>query len=329
MNTSFDFFIGGIPKTERKEKGKSYIAFPSDYCIVDIETTGLSPEWDDIIEIGAIKYSNGEEIERFQSLIQPLPYKDGTFVSDFITELTGITNEMLATAPKTEEVISAFSEFIGDQTIVGYNVSFDINFLYDNFLKILGKPMRNNYIDLMRMARKLYPEMKHHRLKDMSKHYSIVNEQEHRAIADCIATSECMLRLHEEALKQFESEESFEIAFSHKGGGAEIKASDIIGDSSKVNPDNPLYNRRCVFTGKLDKFTRKEAMQIVADLGGINEDGVTKDTNYLILGNNDYCATIKDGKSSKQKKAEKNKLNGQDIEIVPETVFYDIIGEDY
>lgn len=75
------------------------------------------------------------------------------------------------------------------------------------------------------------------------------------------------------------------------------------------------------------KLLRKEAMKIVADLGGINEDTVTKNTNYLILGNNDYCTTIKDGKSSKQKKAEKNKIKGQDIEIIPEGVFYDMIGD--
>jgi len=74
-------------------------------------------------------------------------------------------------------------------------------------------------------------------------------------------------------------------------------------------------------------MVRKEAMQIVADLGGKNADSVTKKTNYLILGNNDYCKSIKDGKSSKQKKAEKLKLDGYDIEIIPENVFYDIISE--
>ena len=54
---------------------------------MDIETTGLSPEWDDIIEIGAIRYSNDVEVDRFQSLVQPEPYADGTFVDDFIVGL--------------------------------------------------------------------------------------------------------------------------------------------------------------------------------------------------------------------------------------------------
>ena len=236
---------------------------------------------------------------------------------------------MLADAPKTPEVVRAFSKFLGDSIIVGYNVSFDVNFLHDNFMEHLSKPMTNDYIDAMRMARKLYPEMNYHRLRDMVELYGITNEHEHRALADCVATAQCFEKLHEEVLKQYENEESFIKTYSHHGGGGShsVKAADIQGNESKINADSPLYNQHCVFTGKLEKFTREEAMQIVADLGGINEDGVTKNTNFLILGNNDYCATIKNGKSNKQKKAEKNKFNGQDIEIVPETVFYDMLGD--
>ena len=88
---------------------------------------------------------------------------------------------------------------------------------------------------------------------------------------------------------------------------------------------HPLYNKVCVFTGTLEKYSRQEAAQIVVNLGGSCGNSVTKKTNYLILGNNDYCSMIKDGKSSKQKKAEEYKLKGQDIEIIPESVFYDMI----
>jgi len=72
-------------------------------------------------------------------------------------------------------------------------------------------------------------------------------------------------------------------------------------------------------------MSRKEAMQLVADVGGVNADSVTKKTNFLILGNNDYCPLVKDGKSNKQKKAEKLKLDGNDIEVIPENVFYDML----
>lgn len=73
-------------------------------------------------------------------------------------------------------------------------------------------------------------------------------------------------------------------------------------------------------------MTRKEAMQAVVNAGGHCTDGVVAETNYLVLGNNDYCKAIKDGKSAKQKKAEKMKLNGADIESISESVFCDMLG---
>ncbi len=330
--------LGGynLPKTERIGKGKSHIALPDDYCVVDTETTGLSPRWDNIIEIGAIRYKKGVEIERFQTLVQPPSvYEDGSFIDEFIESLTGITNTMLANAPGTENAIKAFDEFLRNDIIIGYNVGFDINFLYDCYAEYLQKPLSNDYIDIMRFSRKLYPEMAHHRLADLVERFSIEHTRAHRSISDVLATEACYKLMREEIIRQYGSEENFVNAFKRKnkyhpgqsGSGYTWKASDIQSDETKHDPESPLYNRYCVFTGKLEKLTRKEAMQIVADLGGLNEDNVTKKTNYLILGNNDYCATIKDGKSTKQKKADKCKLNGQDIEIIPETVFYDMLGD--
>ena len=81
-------------------------------------------------------------------------------------------------------------------------------------------------------------------------------------------------------------------------------------------------------TGTLEKMLRKEAMQIIVDLGGHCEDGVTKKTNFLILGNNDYNPILRGKKSSKLIKAETLKLEGKDIEIISENVFYDIV-DDY
>lgn len=317
-----------IHKMNREGKGKSIIAFPSSYCVVDIETTGLCYNRDNIIEIGAIRYSNGIETDCFQTLVQPPITCDGTYVNDFITGLTGITNTMLADAPKASDAINNFSKFLGNDVIVGYNVGFDVNFLFDCYKEHLGKSMSNDYIDIMRISRKLYPDMPHHRLCDMMEKYGIEDEQEHRSVSDIKATAVCYKLMHEEVIRQYNSDEIFIKSFEkHINNKQSIKAGDIRGDRSKYDFHSVLYNKYCVFTGKLEKFTRKQAMQIIADLGGINEDTVTQKTNYLILGNNDYCSTIKEGKSGKQKKAEKYKLNGQDIEIIPENEFYDMIGD--
>ncbi|WP_196590378.1 PolC-type DNA polymerase III [Pectinatus frisingensis] len=100
----------GSPK---RQKGKSLLETPVDYTIIDLETTGFDPHYDEIIEIGCIKYRSNKEVEKFQTLIQPSPsyeYDDDDnkttiyYVDDFISKLTGITNEMLVSAPRFENI---------------------------------------------------------------------------------------------------------------------------------------------------------------------------------------------------------------------------------
>lgn len=314
-------------QTIRELKGRSTVAFPDTYCVIDVETTGRSPQWDHIIEVAAVKISDGQEVGRFSSLIQPPSMPGGTYVDDFIEALTGITDEMLAGAPFAPDVLEEFTTFVEDTPVVGHCVSFDIDFLYDSFDRYLDRPFSNDYIDTLRLARKLHPEMSHHRLADLVRLFDVAHNDAHRAMGDVEATAECFARLKAEALERYGSEGEFQKAFQ-LGGNHSVKAADIQGDAQKIDEDSPIFGCACVFTGKLEKFTRAEAMQIVADLGGINQDGVTKTTRYLILGNNDYCASVKDGKSNKQKKAEKWALKGTGIEILPETAFYDMLGEE-
>lgn len=314
-------------QTIRESKGRSIIAFPDTYCVIDVETTGRSPQWDHIIEVAAVKISDGRETGRFSSLIQPPSMPGGTFVDDFIEALTGITDEMLAGAPFAPDVLEEFATFVEDAPVVGHCVSFDIDFLYDSFDRYLDRPFSNDYIDTLRLARKLHPEMSHHRLADLVRLFDVAHNDAHRAMGDVEVTAECFARLKAEALERYGSEGEFQKAFQ-LGGSHSVKAADIQGAAQKIDEDSPIFGCACVFTGKLEKFTRAEAMQIVADLGGINQDGVTKTTRYLVLGNNDYCSAIKDGKSNKQKKAEKWALKGSGIEILPETAFYDMLGEE-
>ena len=314
-------------QTIRESKGRSIIAFPDTYCVIDVETTGRSPQWDHIIEVAAVKISDGRETGRFSSLIQPPSMPGGTHVDEFIAALTGITDEMLAGAPFAPDVLAELAAFVGDTPVVGHYVGFDINFLYDSFDRYLDRPFSNDYIDTLRIARKLHPEMSHHRLADLVDLFGVTHNDAHRAMGDVEATAECFARLKDEVLERYGSEGEFQKAFQ-LGGSHSVKAADIQGDTQKIDEDSPIFGCACVFTGKLEKFTRAEAMQIVADLGGINQDGVTKTTRYLVLGNNDYCSAIKDGKSNKQKKAEKWALKGSGIEILPETAFYDMLGEE-
>lgn len=328
MELDNNFCGVNLPATNRPGRGASVIAIPQRYCVVDIETTGLSPRWDNIIEIGAIRYVDGVEGERFQSLIQPEDCEAGTYVNDFIEKLTGITNDMLADAPHAVDVLPHFLDFLGDDIILGYNVSFDVNFLYDKCEVFLERTLTNHFVDVMRLAKKLCPDLPRYRLKDVAAHYDLENTQAHRALGDCETTERVYRKLCGAILEKYNDYEQFIQNYENYVDKADNKRSlDLTVDESKIGSDCPLFQRHFVITGTLDRFTRAQAMQLIEDLGGINEKTVNKRTNYLILGNNDYCATIKDGKSTKQKKAEALMLDGQDIEIIPETVFYDMIAE--
>lgn len=303
----------------REYKGNSLISFPTTYTIVDLETTGFSPEYDYIIEVGAIKVSDNIIIDKFSSIVRE---PDFDYIDSFITDLTGITQEMIDSAPIMSDIFPKFLEFIGGDIIIGHNVNFDINFIYDRALFQFDKYFKNDFIDTMRLSRRLSPELHHHRLRDIANKYGISIENSHRATADCEITYNCYQRMQVEVIEKFGSIKEF-IKICRPNHN--IRSRDITPETNEFDTTNPIFGKTCVFTGKLERFTRKEAMQIVSNAGGINGDSVTKKTNFLILGNNDYCSSIKDGKSRKQKKAEGLKLSGQDIEIIPENVFYDMI----
>lgn len=305
---------------ERENKGKSLLVFPDNYVVIDIETTGLSPEYDSIIELCAQKYINRKLDSVYSSLINP-----GFSIDEFITSLTGITNEMLSDAPKIGEAIIDFSNFIGDNILVGHNVNFDINFVYDSFEFYLHKPLKNDFVDTLRFARRLHKDWSHNTLQDISKRYSFPYDGAHRANFDCELTNSILEKFRKEFIEQYGVDAEPSIALSPYLNGKNLKASDIVTSKTEFDIDNPIYAKNIVITGSLEKMTRKEAMQLIADYGGINGDSVTKKTDYLILGNNDYCSSIKNGKSAKHKKAEQLKLSGQNIEILPENVFYDML----
>lgn len=314
---------------ERNQKGKSLISFPSDYSVIDIETTGLSTDYDYIIELSAVKYSKGIEKEYFSSLVRPYD-DDGIPVelNSFVEELTGITDSILSNAPSIKEILPDFLNFLGNDILIGHNINFDINFIYDNAQKHLNTALSNDFVDTMRISRLLYPDVSHHRLSDLSSRYNIDYSMSHRALSDCYITHDCFCALENDISDQFGSLDNFVLHLNSKRSQKhKLNPSDIVSSSNCFDVSHPLYQKICVFTGTLEKMTRREAMQIVADHGGINANSVTKKTNYLILGNNDYCSTIKGGKSSKQKKAEELILSGSDLAIIPENVFYDMIAE--
>ena len=315
-------YYGTVPDSARKlfqkkrKTGKNRIVLPSDFVVLDLETTGLSPLYDNIIEVAILKVRDCKVAETYSSLINPERELD-----DFTTELTGITDKMLKNAPVFKDVAKEIRCFIGDDVVVGQKTSFDINFLYDNFLAVFNEDFQNDFVSIERIAKKVIPGQPHYRLSDIAAMLNIEQANAHMAFADCETTLNCYLSLRKMVLDGI-GEDKLRHLFQHRYCIESIKT-----DKTEFDENHPLFGKHCTFTGVLERMPRKTAAQIVVDLGGFCDDTVTKVTNFLILGNNDYCTTLRDGKSNKQKKAEAYKLKGRDIEIIPESVFYELISD--
>ena len=307
-------------------KGYSLIDMPMNYTVIDLETTGLSPRYDKIIEVAAVRIRDGQPVEEFQQLVHPeLP------IPEYISAITHITDEMVADAPTISDVLPKYLEFLGDDVIVGHNVSFDINFIFDREVALYDTPFANNYINTVRLAKRIV-EIPRYRLCDLCAYFAIQSDNAHRALADCRMTHELMCKLRDYCEKSDITLADIQWMPEHKGPSRTHHHVDARLIECKIPPEeidknNPLYGKHIVFTGALIKYKRETAMQIVANMGGINQNSVTKETDYLVLGNNDYCKSIKGGKSTKQKKAEAYMVKGTGISIMDEQTFYDMVSD--
>jgi len=161
------------------------------YIVYDIETTGFSFKDDRIIEIGAVKITDGQVVERFSEFVNPeraIPSK--------IVELTGINSEMVKDAPNIAEVLPKFMDFIGHAPVVAHNANFDCSFIRYN-ASLLGLPFENAILDTLQLSRLLLTKIKKHNLKAVTKHLKISLNDHHRAVADAEATAQALLKFFE------------------------------------------------------------------------------------------------------------------------------------
>ena len=161
------------------------------YIVFDIETTGFSAIRDKIIEIGAVKVVNSEIVDMFSTFVnpeRPIPFE--------ITNLTGITDEMVMGAPNIETVLPQFLEFVGDGVLVAHNAGFDVGFIGQN-CRDLGLDDRFVYLDTVALARVLLPTLSKYKLNIVAKALNIPLENHHRAVDDAGATAEIFVKFVE------------------------------------------------------------------------------------------------------------------------------------
>lgn len=168
-------------------RGKRLNQYISDYVVFDLETTGVRPDTDEIIEISAIRVRGHKAVDEYSTLVNP-----GMHIPAAASKVNHITDDMVAEAPELAEALGDFLEFAGSDILVGHNIhSFDLNFICQGALRIFGTAVDNDYIDTLYMARECLPELSHHKLSDVAAYFHISTEGAHRALADCAMNQKC------------------------------------------------------------------------------------------------------------------------------------------
>jgi CRISPR-associated protein Cas2 len=168
-------------------------AAPREYAVIDVETTGLDDERDEILEYGAIKIVDGEKAGEYNVIVRtegPIPPK--------ITELTGITRaEADRRGVEPEAALAGFLDFVGDLPCVAHNAGFDYGFIRAACARHKRKLFMNRQHDTLAMARRALPALKDRKLATLAAHFGVEGGGEHRGLRDCEVTNAVFVRLLE------------------------------------------------------------------------------------------------------------------------------------
>lgn len=301
-----------------------------DFVAIDLETATLSRN--SICEIGISCVKNAIVVENKSWLIQP----PDNYYFEFNTYIHGITPNDTRNSPSLKEIWKDILPYLDGQVVVAHNTAFDMYVLRDSFLEE-DMPFPNFvFFCSCRLSKKVI-NCYSYTLPTVCDALGIDFSHHHRAGSDAEGCAkvflECLKLSSATSYADLQEKYNFRCGrFSnqyfrpqlanHKGGsGTTLNVNEIVGDPSKIDEGNYFYGKEVCFTGKCQYAVRKQLWQMVADVGGIPTDSVTKHTDILVVGQQDYRVVGEDGMSSKQEKAIKLKDQGQDIEIMSESDF--------
>lgn len=223
---------------------ESYVAF-------DLETTGLRPKYDKILEIGAVKVVCGEVTETYETFVDC-----GAEIPERITELTGITQKMVEGSPDTREAMEGFLEFAGDSVLLGHNVLFDYSFMKRSVVN-LGGTFERCGIDTLAISRSCLPKLSGKSLDKMAAYYEIPQTQHHRALDDALTAARLYERLREDFGEiRPELFEASALVFK-------VKKESPITNSQKVYLRDLLKYHRIDSNVKIEMLTKSEASRMI------------------------------------------------------------------
>ena len=259
------------------QKGTLINKYTPNYVIFDLETTGISPNYDEVIEISALKVKGGEVVDEFNTLVNP-----GRKIPFGATKVNGITNAMVAEAPAFSHVLAEFLDFAEDLVLVGHNIArFDMRFIWRDAEQYFGEIPQNNYVDTLQVARKHLPKMEHHRLVDLAEHYGISSEGAHRALNDCYMNQkvyECMVaemrEAHQKRVEEARKKASEDVEVQQRPQHFTVKIRGVVERITYQNPENGYTVLKCAVK------SYKELVTVIGSLLDVNVGSV-----LLIYGN--------------------------------------------
>lgn len=222
-------------------------------CLValDLETTGLNPKTEQILEIGAVKLIDGKVADTYSVFVN-----GGKKISEFITNLTGITDEMVMSGLPLKEAMEGFLTFCGDADILGHNILFDYSFLKRNAVN-LGYSFDKNGIDTLQISKKFLSELPSRSLGALCEHYHIVQEKQHRAFEDAVSA----YHLYECMKQEFENVSP--AAFLPKQLIYEVKKESPITISQKRYLNDLIKYHRIDLDVSMESMTKNEASRTI------------------------------------------------------------------
>ena len=224
-----------------------------EYVVLDLEMTGLSARTDQVIEIGAIKIKDNQIVDKMDCLVNPkcrIPTR--------VSELTGITDEMVAQGEDKDEAISKLLDFIDGHILVGQNINFDYSFL-KQWAVNHKRPLEVKACDTLKLARVFLPADQPKKLEDLCNYFSIERTREHRALDDAIETWQIFEKLQV-------------IAMEKENGEIYMEPKPLLYRAKKQSPATPRQVQR------LKEY--REAHQIIDE---INWENLTKSEASRIM----------------------------------------------
>ena len=203
----------------------------TEYVALDVETTGLNPQSDDVIEVAVIVFNEREEVSRYSQLVRPR-----RSLSLHISRLTGIDQEMLEKSPRFEDIVDDLSEAIGDRPIIGHNISFDMSMLAGE-----GFKPDNRLIDTYTLATGLLHDVANFQLGTLAEYlgHKITDDDRHRALGDATATMHVFQKLLER-LGDYDSTSLRQIGQFAKA--AKWREAWFFDDLARAKADAPLFD---------------------------------------------------------------------------------------